>query len=229
MKCKYTKEILTPIIKECVCVSDVLRKLNVKITGGNHAHIKKVIIKNEIDTSHFLGQASTKGMPNNFVKLHWSEILTFNQNSERRRGAHILRRALMESGILYKCCECGIGDEWNKKKITLEVDHVDGNWKNNERTNLRFLCPNCHSQTANWCAKNINKKQENLNFCCDCNKPISNQGVRCKSCIKRPTKIIWLPTEKLIELVKQSSFLAVARKLGVSDNAVRKRIKNHPS
>lgn len=48
-----------------------------------------------------------------------------------------------------KCFECGI-DEWLKKPITLELHHIDGDNTRNERENLVFLCPNCHSQTDSW-------------------------------------------------------------------------------
>ncbi len=47
------------------------------------------------------------------------------------------------------CEECGIS-EWNGKLLTMEVDHIDGNTKNNNLDNLKVLCPNCHSQTPNW-------------------------------------------------------------------------------
>lgn len=47
------------------------------------------------------------------------------------------------------CEECGI-DNWLGKKITLEIDHIDGNTKNNSPENLKLLCPNCHSQTPTW-------------------------------------------------------------------------------
>lgn len=54
-------------------------------------------------------------------------------------------------------CEwCGIS-EWRGEKISLELDHIDGNNKNNSRENLRLLCPNCHSQTDTWRGRGINK------------------------------------------------------------------------
>lgn len=46
----------------------------------------------------------------------------------------------------YKCEVCGIG-EWQGKKLTLHVDHINGDPSNNQPTNLRLICPNCHSQT----------------------------------------------------------------------------------
>ena len=48
-----------------------------------------------------------------------------------------------------KCEECGV-TEWNGKRLTLEVDHIDGDTNNNDIKNLKVLCPNCHSQTPTW-------------------------------------------------------------------------------
>ena len=57
------------------------------------------------------------------------------------------------------CCEeCGIS-EWNDKPLTLEVDHIDGDNSNNELTNLKILCPNCHSQTPTWRGRNLTGKK----------------------------------------------------------------------
>lgn len=54
-----------------------------------------------------------------------------------------------------KCNRCGI-DNWLGEKLTLEVDHTDGNSQNNNRGNLEGLCPNCHSLTKTWRGKNKN-------------------------------------------------------------------------
>lgn len=67
------------------------------------------------------------------------------------------KRLIIESNG-YKCDECNISD-WNSKPITLELEHVDGNNRNNSLDNLRLLCPNCHSQTLTFRGKNIDKGQ----------------------------------------------------------------------
>jgi len=57
----------------------------------------------------------------------------------------------------YKCSGCGVS-EWNGKRLSFDIDHIDGNPKNDLPKNLRFLCPNCHRQTDTW----GRKKQSNI-------------------------------------------------------------------
>ena len=57
----------------------------------------------------------------------------------------------------YKCTECGIS-EYNSKPIRLQIDHIDGNNKNDTIENYRYLCPNCHTQTDTWGVKNVSKE-----------------------------------------------------------------------
>ena len=56
-----------------------------------------------------------------------------------------------------KCARCGWG-EVNKYtgNIPLEIEHIDGNYKNNSEENLIVLCPNCHSLTSTYKGANIN-------------------------------------------------------------------------
>jgi predicted nucleic acid-binding Zn ribbon protein len=61
------------------------------------------------------------------------------------------------------CSECGIGDLWNGKPITLQLDHMDGNSDNNNLNNLRLLCPNCHSQTETYGSKGVGARYRKNN------------------------------------------------------------------
>ena len=68
-----------------------------------------------------------------------------------------LRRALLRSGRKEHCEECGQLPVWNDKQLTLNVDHVNGNNTDHREENLRFLCPNCHSQTPTFAGRNKRK------------------------------------------------------------------------
>lgn len=57
-----------------------------------------------------------------------------------------------------KCSLCGWGQvNPYTGLIPLEIDHVDGNAKNNKPENLKLLCPNCHSLTSTWKGSNRGK------------------------------------------------------------------------
>ncbi|MEO6588528.1 MAG: HNH endonuclease, partial [Pyrinomonadaceae bacterium] len=60
-KRKYTVEILKPIVNCSLSFAEVLRKLGLKQTGGSQSNIKKLVLEYELDTDHFLGQASNQG------------------------------------------------------------------------------------------------------------------------------------------------------------------------
>ena len=66
------------------------------------------------------------------------------------------RKVMEEQGN--KCALCGIPEEWNGKTLCLELDHIDGNSDDNTRKNIRIICPNCHSQTPTYKAKNAKNK-----------------------------------------------------------------------
>lgn len=68
--------------------------------------------------------------------------------------AWVKKYILEEQG--HKCAICGREDEWNNKPLVFILDHVDGHANNNNRTNLRLICPNCDSQLDTYKSKNKN-------------------------------------------------------------------------
>jgi len=90
------------------------------------------------------------------------QVLKDLNSSGTYRGNCYLKRIINEYNLLeYKCSDCGISD-WNNKKLTLELDHIDGQAHNCKLNNLRFLCPNCHSQTDTFRGKGINTGKEKI-------------------------------------------------------------------
>jgi hypothetical protein len=147
----YSDEGLAEAVAQSISIAGVMRLLGVRPAGGSHSHIKRRIDRAGLDTSHFLGQASRLGLRG--PRRSAADILIRLPEGSRRPQRHLLVRALLESGIEKACAECGIGPVWRGARLCLAVDHIDGDWLNNLLGNLRFLCPNCHSQTATWCRR----------------------------------------------------------------------------
>lgn len=85
------------------------------------------------------------------VKIPLEEIL---EGKHPQYQTNKIKHRLINSGVFEnKCMSCGISD-WLGKPLSLHLDHIDGNNHNHVKSNLRLLCPNCHSQTDTWCGKN---------------------------------------------------------------------------
>ena len=126
---KYTKKLLTEAVSNSISVAGVLRYLKLKQAGGTHSHIAKRIKFFNIDTTHFLGKRANSGSRHKggSKKKTAKDILKKRKDGSRGKR-HQLVRALLEVGETYNCKECGLGDKWNKKTITLQVDHINGDW-----------------------------------------------------------------------------------------------------
>lgn len=145
MPSKYTKEVLQDAVSNSTSIAGVLRYLNLKQAGGTQAHISRKIKEFEIDKSHFKGKGwNRKGIALNRIPAE--EVLVVRPQGSLRPRRQQLLRSMLEVGVDNRCAICYNDGMWEGKPLTLEIDHIDGDWLNNLIENLRFLCPNCHSQ-----------------------------------------------------------------------------------
>lgn len=151
--CKYTREVLSEAVASSTTMSGVLRHLGLRQNGGAHAHLRRRIAEFDIDTSHFLGQAHLRGVASR-RRLTPDEVLVLRPADRKRAAPQALRRALVAIGRPYHCEACGLGGSWNGKPLNLQIDHIDGQFWDCRPENLRFLCPNCHTQTTTYAGRN---------------------------------------------------------------------------
>jgi hypothetical protein len=148
----YSDESLAKAVAESNSCAAVLRKLGIPVAGGSQAYLGRRIKAAGLDTSHFLGQAHGRGQASP-RRLLPEQVFRVLPPGSYRVKATVLRRALIAMGIPELCEDCGRGPEWRGRLLRLIVDHRNGDWLDNRLENLRFLCPNCHSQTATWCRR----------------------------------------------------------------------------
>ncbi|MFD0368766.1 HNH endonuclease [Streptomyces sp. NPDC127114] len=143
-----SREELRRVVEQSISVAGALRALGRPYSGQMRALFRQWTLEDGLDTSHFLGQGHQRGKQG--MTKPAGEILVRHAGRQRTR-THLLRRALLERGVPEECAECGVGPEWLGRPMTLEIDHVNGDWRDDRRENLRLLCPNCHAVTDTWC------------------------------------------------------------------------------
>lgn len=154
---RHTRERLEPIVAASISMAQVLKGVGLRLAGGNYSHMKGIIEGYGISTAHFKRQGWNAGKKFG-PKRTPAEILTKRNPDQCRVHGSVLRPAMMAFGVEEKCAECGLAPEWRGKKLVFPVDHIDGDWGNNELENLRLLCPNCHSQTATFSGRGRKQK-----------------------------------------------------------------------
>lgn len=128
---------------------NILEELGYARTSGSMTKIVAKRIKElGINTSHMKKSHTKGGVPT--IKIE--DIL---KKDSSYSNITILKKRLVLLNLLeYKCIICGNIGEWNERKLVLQLDHINGVHNDHRLENLRFLCPNCHTQTSTFSGRN---------------------------------------------------------------------------
>jgi len=130
-----------------ICQTAVSMAEAARIIGiGFNSFKKKALILNCYKTNQNWRKGKTVLNDDRIESKH----TLFCENSSARRE-YIKGLIIKHNLIEYKCFDCGLKNEWNGKILNLQLDHINGVKNDNRLENLRFMCPNCHSQTETWC------------------------------------------------------------------------------
>jgi hypothetical protein len=159
------------------------------------------------------------------------------ENSTYSRGT--LKERLFASGLKQRACEeCGQGETWRGRRIALVLDHINGISNDHRLENLRVVCPNCAAALDTHCGRNLPRERK----CPSCGGAFAPRHIRHRYCSPAcwgveaglryegtthpETRKVERPSyEQLLKDVSEMSMVAVGRKYGVSDNAVRKWLR----
>ena len=131
------------LVPRCTSWSELVVKLGYVPSTFHFKKCQTLCERHNIDVNHFVRNKGN-GMPRK-----WTHETFFVKDCPATRSSN--RSIAIRLGFLpTHCFECNIKGEYNGKPITLELDHIDGIWNNNSRDSLRWLCPNCHSQTKTY-------------------------------------------------------------------------------
>ena len=198
-------------------------------TGNGHRTLTKYIALWDIPTDHFDRDAAWRARRRPAQDL--SEVLVEHSSYHRDR----LKQRLYAEGLKVPQCElCGQGETWRGRRLALVLDHANGVRDDNRLHNLRILCPNCNATLDTHCGRK-NRRPEVVRRCALCGVAFRPRAVSQRYCsrdcgqrapkpgprlgsrrVERP------PYEQLIQEIVATSYSAVGRRFGVSDNAVRK-------
>ncbi len=240
----YTKAEARAAIGASKSWAESLRRLGLCSSGGAWRVLKKYAEIWEIPTEHFDPRARC-GENLTRKQKPLSEVLVQGSSHSRQN----IKRRLLAEGLKEPRCElCGQGEIWRGRPMSMILDHINGVRDDHRLENLQMVCPNCAATLDTHCGRR-NRIERAKRQCLRCREEFVPRYASQRYCSrrcgvrwdragltrKRPgrrgvpvaryRKVERPPYEKLLAEIAATSYLAVGRKYGVSDNAVRKWVR----
>lgn len=197
---KLSDEQFVELIKKSLNISEVLFKLGYSVRGNSwgFSQIKKRMTDLNLDSSAFKGKSALVSK-NKHSKIKAEDIL--KPNCKHLRS--VLRRYIIKNNLIpYKCAICGC-IEWQGKTLSLELDHINGINNDNRLENLRFLCPNCHSQTTTYGSRNQQLNQSSYEITDELRKLVENKYKEVNN-IQTVSSILGIRRKVVTQIVNES-------------------------
>lgn len=197
---KLSDEQFVELLKKSSTISEVLFKLGYTVKGNSwgYSQVKRRMDDLNLDYSIFKGKSAVTKI-NKLNNVKKEDILKENCKHQRI----VLRRYIIKNNLIpYKCAICGC-TEWQGKTLSLELDHINGINNDNRLENLRFLCPNCHSQTSTYGSRNQQLNSSEYDIPDDLRKKVEEKYDEVKS-VKKVSSILGVRRCVVTKIVNES-------------------------
>lgn len=197
---KLSDEQFVELLKKSSTISEVLFKLGYTVKGNSwgYSQVKRRMDDLNLDYSVFKGKSAVI-KTNKLNNVKKEDILKENCKHQRT----VLRRYVIKNNLIpYKCAICGC-TEWQGKTLSLELDHINGINNDNRLENLRFLCPNCHSQTSTYGSRNQQLNSSEYDISDDLRKMVEEKYDEVKS-VKKVSSILGIRRCVVTKIVNES-------------------------
>lgn len=197
---KLSDEQFVELLKKSSTISEVLFKLGYTVKGNSwgYSQVKRRMDDLNLDCSIFKGKSAVI-KTNKLNNVKKEDVLKENCKHQRT----VLRRYIIKNNLIpYKCAICGC-TEWQGKTLSLELDHINGVNNDNRLENLRFLCPNCHSQTSTYGSRNQQLNSSEYDIPDDLRKMVEEKYDEVKS-VKMVSSILGIRRRVVTKIVNES-------------------------
>lgn len=145
---------LETLVQQSNTIAEILRRLEIYTAGANRNSLLRRLKQDNISTDHIpTGIDSNKGRKFDGSKQTLSDDIVFVADSQTTRAV-VRKKVIKRNLVPYACAECDQDNTWKGKSLSLVLDHINGIPNDHRLENLRFLCPNCNSQTDTFCGRN---------------------------------------------------------------------------